>query len=135
MSSQSFALADENDKDVTGGSLSEASGIDKVDAFLARGPAKHAGKIVWTELIKLEWTDLVTFRKIVNLEPRKCIVNYGLLKLSGVACHLRHNIVSDEAARDGQYEIWVSEVTQSASQKAIAVVENSGMSIDRQNTK
>src|SRR6266481_2663979 len=38
-SSQSFALAEENDKDVICGNLSEASGIDKVVAFLARDPA------------------------------------------------------------------------------------------------
>jgi hypothetical protein len=40
-SSQSFALADENDKEVICGNLSEASGIDNVDAFLAREPKVH----------------------------------------------------------------------------------------------
>lgn len=41
VSSQSFVLADEKDIEVIGGNLSDASGTDRVDAFLARDPAAH----------------------------------------------------------------------------------------------
>jgi hypothetical protein len=46
-SSQSFALADENDKEVIGGNLSDASGIDNVDAFLARDPAMSVNQTMY----------------------------------------------------------------------------------------
>lgn len=44
VSSQSFDLADEKDMDVIGGNLSEASGIDNVDAFFAKDPAVHTSQ-------------------------------------------------------------------------------------------
>lgn len=41
MSSQSFARDEEYDIDVIGGNLSDASGIERDDAFLASEPAKE----------------------------------------------------------------------------------------------
>jgi hypothetical protein len=43
-SSQSFVLADEKDMDVIGGNLSEASGIDNVNAFFAKDPVAHVSR-------------------------------------------------------------------------------------------
>lgn len=89
ISSQSFALEEEYEREDMGGNLREAMGMDRDVAFFARDPMiRHQTAMTWGSNKK----HLATFRMISSLSQLTYILGCDLLKLSGVVFHQCHSI-------------------------------------------